>query len=199
MIVKLLRQFAHISTSGTVQRKLSRAQIFANHQQTCQKKKFRDFYFRDKVTISDQTPTISRMEMVTLSVYFDAISYTNIYSYPSRPVLCLVVCPTKFQQYKLHILIEHGITAVCLHHSNVSIVGNSGEDGRVVSCRHRMYGFTHSCQVFTYQFRYMIQQQGTGESHKQSSLSVVVGALHQISGDLYTVRDLLYDIHIVVT
>ena len=34
--------------------KFSRAQIFANHQQT-PGRKFRDFYFRDKVTISDHT------------------------------------------------------------------------------------------------------------------------------------------------
>ena len=34
-------------------------------------RKFRDFYFRDKVTISDHTPYKSHMEMVTLSVYFN--------------------------------------------------------------------------------------------------------------------------------
>ena len=34
-------------------------------------KKFRNFYFRNRVTISDHTPTISHMEMETLSVYFN--------------------------------------------------------------------------------------------------------------------------------
>ena len=33
-------------------------------------KKFRDFYFCDKVTCLTAPPTISRMEMVTHSVYF---------------------------------------------------------------------------------------------------------------------------------
>ena len=36
--------------------KFSRAQIFTNHQQTRQEKKFHDFNFCDKVTISDHTP-----------------------------------------------------------------------------------------------------------------------------------------------
>ena len=39
--------------------------------------------------------------------------------------------------------IEHVLTAVCLHFSNVSIVGNSRENGRVKSTgtMHRMYSF----------------------------------------------------------
>ena len=53
--------------------KFLRAQIFANQYA---RKKIRDFYFRDKVTISDHT-TISRMEIVTLSVYF-SIKTTDV-------------------------------------------------------------------------------------------------------------------------
>ena len=35
------------------------------------KKKIRNFYFRDKVTMSGHIPTVSRMEMVTNGVYFN--------------------------------------------------------------------------------------------------------------------------------
>ena len=41
-----------IPYSGT----FSRAQIFANHRQTCQEKNFAIFIFATKVTISDHTP-----------------------------------------------------------------------------------------------------------------------------------------------
>ena len=51
--------------------KFSRAQSFCESPTNTPGKKFCDFYFRDKVTISDHTPKISRMEMVTLSVYFN--------------------------------------------------------------------------------------------------------------------------------
>lgn len=52
-----------------------------------------------------------------------------------------------------------------------------------------MYGFTHSFS----------NKELENRTNSLVYISAVVGALHQISGDLYTVRDLLYDIHIVVT
>ena len=41
-------------------------------------KKFRDFYFRDKVTMSDRTPTISHIETVTHSVHFQSRNDSKI-------------------------------------------------------------------------------------------------------------------------
>ena len=51
--------------------KFSRAQIFANHQQTRQEKNFAIFIFATRSRYLTTPPTISRMEMVTLSVYFN--------------------------------------------------------------------------------------------------------------------------------
>ena len=51
--------------------KFSRAQIFANHQQTRQEKNFAIFIFAIRSRYLTTPPTISRMEMVTLSVYFN--------------------------------------------------------------------------------------------------------------------------------
>ena len=52
--------------------------------------------------------------------------------------------------------IEHVLTAVCLHFSNVSIVGNSRENGRVkrTGNMHRMYCFFTVTGV--YQVLYML-------------------------------------------
>ena len=51
--------------------KFSRAEIFANHQQTRQEKNFAIFIFATRSRYLTTPPTISRMEMVTLSVYFN--------------------------------------------------------------------------------------------------------------------------------
>ena len=51
--------------------KFSRAQIFANHQQTRQEKNFAIFIFATRSRYLTTPPTISRMEMVTLSMYFN--------------------------------------------------------------------------------------------------------------------------------
>ena len=48
--------------------KFSRAQIFMNHQQTCLEK---IFIFATRSRYLTTPPTILRMEMVTLSVYFN--------------------------------------------------------------------------------------------------------------------------------
>ena len=51
--------------------KFLRAQIFANHQQTRQEKNFAIFIFATRSRYLTTPPTISHMEMVTLSVYFN--------------------------------------------------------------------------------------------------------------------------------
>ena len=51
--------------------KFLRAQIFVNHQQTRQEKNFVIFIFATRSRYLTTPPTISRMEMVTLSVYFN--------------------------------------------------------------------------------------------------------------------------------
>ena len=51
--------------------KFSQAQIFANHQQTRQEKNFAIFIFATRSRYLTTPPTISRMETVTLSEYFN--------------------------------------------------------------------------------------------------------------------------------